>query len=82
MQRGRVTQADREVFRKYGGMERLPPISPPPPRTIEQLCRWMERWCRPAAPLHGDDDEAVANLTRMRDVFLERDARLAAGRGD
>ena len=82
MQRGRVTQADREVFRRYRALERLAPISPPPPRTIEQLCMWMERWCKPTAPLHGDDHEAVANLTRMREVFLERDANRAKGRGD
>ena len=74
---GRVTEADREVFRKYGAWKaQLPPVSPPPPRTIEQLIEWMDRWCRPTAPLHGDDDEAVERLTRMRAKFLERDRRL------
>jgi hypothetical protein len=79
--RGRVTEADRDVFRRYGEIERLPPTSPPPPRTLQQLCAWMEKWCRPEAPLHGDDEEAVARLTRMRNVFLARDAKLAGDRG-
>lgn len=81
-QPGRVTRADREVFRKYGEwLGRLPPISPPPPRTIEQLCEWMETWCKPNAPLIGDHDEAVARLTGMRTRFLERDRRQAGSGG-
>lgn len=79
VQRGRVTAADRDVFRRYVEIDRLPPISPPPPRTIEDLCAWMEKWCKPEAPLYGDDDEAVAHLTRMRNVFLAGDAKPAAG---
>ena len=80
-QLGTVTPSDREVFRKYECLGRLPPLSPPPPRTPEQLCEWMEKWCKPNAPLHGDHDEAVAQFSMMRERFLERDRRRAGRDG-
>ena len=70
-------QADRCRFDRSS----VPRLSPPPPHTTEQLCEWMEKWCKPNAPLHGDHDEAVARLSTMRERFLERDRRRAGRDG-
>jgi len=73
-----VSERDRSYFRRIGEWKAsLPPDSPPPPRTFDQVHEAMVRIQRGLSPLptHGDDTAAVTRLTEFRDRLLQLDAR-------
>ena len=78
-----VSERDRSYFRMIGEWKAsLPPNSPPPPRTFDQVHEVMARIQRglSPAPRHGDDDAAVARLTEFRERLLQLEARRSGKR--
>ena len=73
-----VSERDRRYFKRIGEWKaKLPPNSPPPPRTFDQVYEVqmvMQRGLSPL-PLHGDDEAAVARLTEFRERLLRKDRR-------
>ena len=73
-----VSERDRSYFRRIGEWKAsLPPASPPPPRTFDQVYEVMVRVQRGLSPppTHGDDDAAVRRLTKFRERLLQLEAR-------
>ena len=73
-----VSERDQSYFRRIGEWQaNLPPNSPPPPRTFDQVCEVMQRLRRGLSPppVHGDDDAAVTRLTEFRARLLQLEAR-------
>ncbi len=73
-----VSERDRSYFRRIGEWKAgLPPNSPPPPRTFDQVYEVMARIQRGLSPppTRGDDDAAVRRLTKFRERLLQLDAR-------
>ena len=73
-----VSERDRSYFRRIGEWKAsLPPNSPPPPRTFDQVYDVMARIQRGLSPppTRGDDDAAVKRLTEFRERLLQFEAR-------
>ena len=73
-----VSEQDRSYFRRIGEWKAsLPPNSPPPPRTFDQVYEVMARIQRGLSPTpkNGDDDAAVTRLTEFREKLLQLEAR-------
>ena len=73
-----VSERDRSYFRRIGEWKAsLPPNSPPPPRTFDQVYEVMARIQRGLSPppKHGDDEAAVTRLTEFRERLLQLEAR-------
>ena len=75
-----VTDGDREPMRQLGAWKpSLPPLSPPPPRILEQVFAINERLRRMAGnPWHGDA-LAVEEHVRFRAELLRLESMALAG---
>ena len=70
-----VTEKDRERMRQIGTWKAgLPPLSPPPPRTLEQVFAINARLRRMAGNPYRDDTLAVEEHARFRAELLRLDA--------
>lgn len=75
-----VTERDRERMRQLGAWKAsLPPLSPPPPRTLAQVFAINERLRRMAGGPRRDDALAVEEHVRFRTELRRLDAMARAG---
>ena len=77
-----VSERDRRYFKGIGEWKAtLPPNSPPPPRTFDQVYevqKVMQHGLSPI-PLYGDDEAAVSRLTEFRERLLRKGRRGSGG---
>ena len=72
-----VSERDKAYFDRIGAWKAsLPPVSPPPPRTFDQVYELLLVMRRGLSqtPMQGDDDAAVERLTEFRERLLCGDA--------
>lgn len=71
-----VTDEDRERMRRIGAWKAsLPPLSPPPPRTLKQVFEMNEELRRTVGDPGNDDDLAVERHVRFRANLLRLHSR-------
>ena len=72
-----VSERDKDYFDRIGDWKAsLPPVSPPPPRTFDQVYELLLVMRRGLSqtPVQGDDAAAVERLTEFRERLLRGDA--------
>lgn len=75
-----VTDKDRERMRQLGAWKAsLPPLSPPPPRTLGQVFEINERLRRMAGDPRRGDALAIAEHVRFRAKLQRLDSAARAG---